>query len=136
MDTSKNNLSCQKELKSGQILISEKESIKSNGLDGDFILQDTELSTSSPFKCERTEVICFGITGIILIVIANLIILGNNVVIKEYGIDYVDMILLRSAVQLLTLGMVIKMKGNSNVHKNIFFLNTQCYYNSMGIANF
>ena len=112
MEVSNNNLNCHKKCKSEQILRSETESLKDSSIDSGSIQKQTVLPKSSLFEGEKTKVICYGITGIILVVIANLIILGNNVLIKEYGIDYVDMILLRSAVQLLTLGLVIKMKGN------------------------
>ena len=70
-----------------------------------------DLSRSVSLQDGRTNIICYGVGGIVLVVVANLIILGNNVLIKEYGIDYVDMILLRSTVQLLILGALIKMQG-------------------------
>ena len=69
------------------------------------------LSKHFSFEKGKRRYICFGIIGILLIVIANLIILGNNVLIKEFGIDYVDMIMIRSTIQLIILGIVIKLKG-------------------------
>ena len=71
----------------------------------------------------RTNIILYGVGGIVLVVVANLIILGNNVLIKEYGIDYVDTILLRSSVQLLILGAVIKFQGNNR--PNILLKNSK-----------
>ena len=73
-----------------------------------------DLSRTQTLQDGRTNVILKGVGGVVLVIIANLIILGNNVLIKEYGIDYVDMILLRSTVQLLILGVVIKLQGNIN----------------------
>ena len=59
----------------------------------------------------RTKIIWKGVGGVVLVIVANLIILGNNVLIKHYEIDYVDMILLRSTVQIIILGIVVKSKG-------------------------
>lgn len=83
-------------------------------MNGELGLTNIDVSGTQPLQDGRKNIICYGVGGIVLVIIANLIILGNNILIKEYGIDYVDMILLRSTVQLLTLGSVIKIQGNIN----------------------
>ena len=94
-----------------QTLISENPTLDYSDRKTDITPKREYLSKHFPFEKGRRKVICFGIIGILLIVIANLIILGNNVLIKEFGIDYVDMIILRSTIQLIILGIVIKLKG-------------------------
>ena len=102
-----------KKTDSGEVLIDSEVSINPVGMNSE--LGYSSINTSSAKiklpRDERRSVICYGIGGIVLVVIANLIILGNNVLIKTYEIDYVDMILLRSTVQLLILGAVIKIQG-------------------------
>ena len=94
-----------------QIPISENATLDYSVRKTDITPKRVHLSKHFPFEKGRRIDICFGIIGILLIVIANLIILGNNVLIKEFGIDYVDMIMIRSTIQLIILGIVIKLKG-------------------------
>ena len=100
-----------------QIKLPEKCSTENQILDSGNLPNDTDLSQSDPLKYGRRKLVCSGLTGIALVLVANLIILGNNVLIKEFGIDYVDMILLRSVVQLTTLGFLLKLKGNNSFHR-------------------
>ena len=75
------------------------------------LISNTAMPSSQIAQNGRRKIILKGVGGVLLVILANLIILGNNVLIKEYGVDYVDMILLRSTVQLLILGAATKIQG-------------------------
>ena len=100
-----------------QIKLPERCSTENHILDSEYLSNDTDLPDSDPLKNGRRKLVYSGLTGIAMVLVANLIILGNNVLIKEFGIDYVDMILLRSVVQLTTLGFLLKLKGNNSFHR-------------------
>ena len=102
-----------KKTDSGEVLIDPEVSINPVGMNSELGYSSINITRTQSItpQDDRKRVICYGVGGIFLVVIANLIILGNNVLIKEYGIDYVDIILLRSTVQLLVLGAVIKIQG-------------------------
>ena len=116
MDTFDNELSVKENESKEQNSMSEEPTLNSFVLDSDVTIKSSFLSKYIPYEKGRTKVICFGIIGILLVLIANLIILGNNVLIKQFGIDYVDMIILRSTVQLIILGLVIKIKGKYSLN--------------------
>ena len=99
-----------------QIKLPERRSTE-NHVDSEKLSNDTDLSESNHLKHGRRKMVFSGLAGIALVLVANLIILGNNVLIKEFGIDYVDMILLRSVVQLTILGFLLKLKGNNLFHR-------------------
>ena len=99
-----------------QIKLPERCSTENRVIDSEYLSNDTDLSESDPLKHGKRKLVYSGLSGIALVLVANLIILGNNVLIKEFGIDYVDMILLRSVVQLTTLGFLLKFKGNNSFH--------------------
>ena len=114
IEISKYTLHGHKKTDSGTpILLDPEASINPVEMNSELGQSSNDVIRSQTIQDGRTNIILYGVGGIVLVVVANLIILGNNVLIKEYGIDYVDMILLRSSVQLLILGAVIKFQGNN-----------------------
>ena len=124
IEISKYTLHGHKKTDSGTpILLDPEASINPVEMNSELGQSSNDVIRSQTLQDGRTNIILYGVGGIVLVVVANLIILGNNVLIKEYGIDYVDMILLRSTVQLLILGAVIKFQGNGNNRFNILLKN-------------
>ena len=113
IEISKTSFYGHKKTESGNTNLLEQDvSINPVEMNSELVSSNTDLSRAQTLQDGRTNIILKGVGGVVLVIIANLIILGNNILIKEYGIDYVDMILLRSTVQLIILGAVIKLQGN------------------------
>ena len=110
IDVTKSSFCGHKKTESGNTNLLEDGSINPVEMNSE-LLSNSNLPSIQPSRDGRRNIILKGVGGALLVILANLIILGNNVLIKEYMIDYVDMILLRSTVQLLILGTVIKIQG-------------------------
>ena len=59
----------------------------------------------------KWDIIRKGLGAVALFSFASIIALGNDILINQYKIDYADMLLLRSGVQIVILGIVVKGQG-------------------------
>ena len=71
----------------------------------------------------KWDIIRKGVGAVTLLIFASSIVFANDLIISKYGIDYADMLLLRSAVQIVILGIVLKCQGKILLYCLWYILN-------------